>query len=126
MTKFITRDYIAASIVKTKNDHYDEKFATFAEVNEISIKLQAEFNQRDIDVCITDNRISDFFLVYGGLYIKKEEITLQELEDHYKAYCPIEALAVIWDDAFIFENLQILRLSKEERMQGNQTLTRKQ
>lgn len=109
MYTWLEKSFVIASIIGTKNNHYGESFATFEEVNTLQGLLQKKLNR--YDVLITDAVSEDYFAIYDGVYVLKN-ITVKGLLDRYMGYFPVNMLGIykiIFDDDFIFENIQRIR-----------------
>ena len=109
MYTWLEKSFVIASIIGTKNNHYGESFATFEEVNTLQGLLQKKLNR--YDVLITDAVSEDYFAIYDGVYVLKN-ITVKGLLDRYMGYFPVNMLGIykiIFDDDFIFENIQRTR-----------------
>lgn len=114
---FIDTSFILASIMNTKQKHYLECFATFAEVNALRQAMQQEFNKRGLNACITDEVNPDHFDVYDGVYVKKRGLTIEGLEYWYRSHCPSIAISlVLWDDEFISQYIQGLRQPRVQKL----------
>lgn len=111
-TYFMEKSYVIATILKTKNLHFKENFVTSNEGNLITKLLQKEYNNRNLNVCITSTIDFDYFEVSDELIIpnKKRNIALQDIEQRYTGYVPnIDILLILWDEKFILENLKKLK-----------------
>lgn len=78
----------------------------------ISSLLQREYNNRNINVCITNDIDNDYFKVLNGIAVlnKDKNIDLQNIEQRYQGYIPnIDILVNLWNDEFILKNLKELR-----------------
>ena len=62
-TIFIEKSYVIASIMQIKKEFLDEQFVTFAEANVIKRNLQNEFNNKSLNVCITDEIDPNYFSI---------------------------------------------------------------
>lgn len=57
-TYFLSKNYVAASLLEAKYDFYKERFITFSELNQFDYYIQQEFNRRDLDVVINSDGLS--------------------------------------------------------------------
>lgn len=57
-TYFLSKNYVAASLLEAKYDFYKERFITFSEFNQFDYYIQQEFNRRDLDVVINSDGLS--------------------------------------------------------------------
>ena len=106
------KSYVIASIFKTKHLHFRENFVTLKECNVISRLLQKEYNNRNINVCITNAIDNDYFKVFNGIIVlnKDKNIDLQSIEQRYQGYVSnFDILLELWNDEFILKNLEELR-----------------
>lgn len=106
------KSYVIASIFKTKHLHFRESFVTLKECNVISVLLQKEYNNRNINVCITNDIDNNYFKVLNGIIVlnKDKNIDLQSIEQRYQGYIPnIDVLLNLWNDEFILKILKELR-----------------
>lgn len=109
-TFFMTKDFIAASIIIVKNTHYREDFATISEINVVSNALQQRFNDEGINIIITDGIDQEYFFVYSSVCIKKINKTMEDLKNRYQGYgVPFDALTILYDEDFILECIDELR-----------------
>lgn len=106
------KSYVIASIFKTKHLHFRESFVTLKECNVISVLLQKEYNNRNINVCITSDIDNNYFKVLNGIIVlnKDKNIDLQSIEQRYQGYIPnIDVLLNLWNHEFILKILKELR-----------------
>lgn len=106
------KSYVIASIFKTKHLHFRENFVTLKECNVISRLLQKEYNNRNINVCITNAIDNDYFKVFNGIIVlnKDKKIDLQSIEQRYQGYVSnFDILLELWNDEFVLKNLKELR-----------------
>lgn len=119
----INKDFVIASILKSKEIQFNEYFVTFEEVNYISKKMQEEFNSREIEAIISDDYITrKSFQIEEVITINKDrDITLKNLKSSSLTFSN-EILSILWNENFINQWLielkqkQLYKLTQHEEI----------
>ncbi len=107
---YLDTSSIIASIMNTKNKHYQENFVTLKEINITKSLLQKKFNEKGLKIIITDEVDSHFFKLIDGIFIKNDDVTLYNLTNRYQGLCySIECFMILWNDDLIFEILEKIK-----------------
>ncbi len=115
MFDYLDTSFVIASIMYTKNKHYQEEFATLKEVNVVKNILQQRFNKEKLNIIINDEVDFTYFKYIDGV-ILKNDVPLSGIVNRYKGHCySIECLKNLWDDNFIFEILENMRNGFESK-----------
>ena len=108
-TYFMEKSYVVAAILCIKNRKLKKEFVTIEEVNTISNLLQTKYNNKNLDVCITDTIDDEYFEVINDIIVinNKNGFTQQSIEQRYQGYITnIDILLTLWDEEFITESLK--------------------
>lgn len=119
-TIFLENDYVALSLIKSKEKIFHEKFVTFSELGQFEHFLQQEFNNQELDIVITSNGLSSSdFKIVGDVIMPVDNCSLNI------NLVPFRALKVLNDSNLLtdffeqFENerLEAIEKSKVKNLQ---------
>lgn len=112
---YIETSFVMASIMRTKEKHYQESFVTLKEINVTKKILQSKFNEDELGIIITDNIDFKYFKsIDGVIYVKNDDVTLNHLIDRYLGCCySNECLLILWDDNFIHEIIENIKMGND-------------
>lgn len=109
-TFYLDTSFIIASILNTKNKHYQENFVTLKEVSVAKSILRKKFNAKAINIIITDDIDYHFFDYVDGIFVKNKDVTLHDLVNRYQGHCySNECFMILWNDDIIFEMLEKIK-----------------
>lgn len=117
-TFLLEKNYVIATIMCFKNEKFGEDFVTQSELNYVTNEMQKRFNKENVNACITSAIWCDHFKL-EGVILKK--ISMQFVEEFYKAHAPIDILKVVWDHKFIAEKLYELKKEELEALEKIKT-----
>lgn len=121
---FITKDFIAASIIIAKNYYYSEDFTSINEINAVGNIIQQKFKSENINVMITDGIDEEYFFNYENVYIKRNDKTIDDLKNRYQEHeLPLDAFMILYNKNFMLEcidearkDMNLLNKVKTKRM----------
>ncbi len=58
LSPFLSKEYVAIAIIKTKYEIFNEEFITLSELNQFNQFVQQELNNQDLGIVITSNDLS--------------------------------------------------------------------
>lgn len=118
MTKFLSQNYLAISLLKAKHDFFRENFITFSELNKFEYFIQQEFNNRNLNAIITSDGLSlEDFDILGDVIIPSNNCCydINRLS--------IEILIILSDTKLISQFFMDLELEKIKTLENVQTST---
>lgn len=111
-TFFLGKEYVALSLIKSKNHFFGENFISISELNQFDHFLQQEFNNRNLDIVITSNTLSsDDFAVMGEVIMESNTCCFN------LGFLPINVLTILYDFNLIGNFLQQLENEKLETLE---------
>lgn len=113
---FLSKEYVALALIKAKFQIFDESFATTSELNQFTLFMQQEFNERELGVVITHELGIEDFNVKGGVVTTTDSccFDLDRLPD--------EILSILTDESLIinfFVKIETRRLEILKSFQSN-------
>lgn len=113
-TFYLDTSFIIASIMNTKNKHYQEKFVTLKEVNITKNILRKKFNEKGLNIIIIDDIDYRFFEYVDGIFVKNKDVTMYDLINRYQGHCySNECFIILWNDDLIFQIIENIKLGDE-------------
>ena len=110
-TSFLGKEYVALSLIKSKNYYLSENFITISELNRFENFLQQEFNNRNLNIVITSNTLSrDDFAVMGEVIMASNACCFNF------NLLPTDVLKILYDSNLIGNFLQQLENEKLETL----------
>lgn len=116
-TFFLNRSHVVATIMKTKDKHYDEQFVTIRECNLIISLLKEKFNEEKVNVVILDHIDKYHFKIINGRIVPndKNNISVEDIKKTYWCNDSTNKIAnIIWDDSLIHNYLNEISTKKEK------------
>lgn len=94
---FLSKEYVALALIKAKSQIFHESFATTSELNQFTLFLQQQFNERELGVVITHELGITSFNVKGGVVTVTDRccFDLDRLSD--------EILNILTDESLILD-----------------------
>ncbi len=123
MATFLKEDFIALSLINSKDKLFHESSITTSELSEYTSYLQKEFNSRDSDVIITSNGLDkENFNIMG------DAITISKNCGINTNFIPLNVLSVLNDNDLIINfwmQLEKEKLKSLENIKNNSKVYKK-
>lgn len=111
-TLFLSKNYVALSLIRAKHKIFDEDFVTMSEFNRFTLFMQEQFNKRHLDIIITHDLSREDFDIINEQIIMVSDKCCFNLD-----MLSTNILAVLTDSDLIsnfFINFEGDRLQKAE------------
>lgn len=73
LSPFLSKEYVAIALIKTKYEIFNEAFITLSELNQFNQFVQQELNNQDLGIVITSNDLSrENFNITNGIVMPAE------------------------------------------------------
>lgn len=73
LSPFLSKEYVAIALIKTKYEIFNEAFITLSELNQFNQFVQQELNNQDLGIVITSNDLSrENFNITNGIVMPTE------------------------------------------------------
>ncbi len=95
-TFFLSSEYIALALIRSKNQFFYESFITISELYQFEHFLQQAFNDRGLNIVITSNSLSSSGFNMIGEIIMKSNTCGFDLNS-----LPLDILVVLYDSILI-------------------------
>lgn len=108
MSSFLSQEYVALALIKAKFEIFDESFVTTSELNQFTIFIQREFNERELGIAIVNKLSIEDFNVECGIVTVSDKCCydLNRISD--------EILDVLTDKSLILKFFMIVENKKLE------------
>lgn len=114
-TIFLSQEYVALVLIKSKENIFSENFITISELNQFSYYMQKEFNKNGVNAVISTGNFNreNFNIINGVITIKKENV-------YNLNTVPVDIYKILTDKNLIinfFKQLEEEKITKLNRMQ---------
>ena len=124
MVVFVDKTYVVASIMRVKRNFLNESFVTYKELEYVSSKLQAAFNEASINAIIVDKIDQDYYAIVDVISLNNNNIiALDDIEESSYIACSCDVLQVLCDENYIRSLLIDFRKSEVECLEKGKTKT---
>ncbi len=73
LSPFLSKEYVAIALIKTKYEIFNEAFITLLELNQFNQFVQQELNNQELGIVITSNDLSrENFNITNGIVMPAE------------------------------------------------------
>jgi len=115
-TRFLTNKYLLLQLINYKTRFLGENYVTISELNRFNNYLQNEFNNKNLNVVISNELNNEDFLIYNGIIESKNSINLD--------FLPTDILNIISDNNLITNFLIELEKEKIVKLEEVKTLSK--
>lgn len=108
----LSGNFILSNLMKLKLKYFDETYITINEYDFIKNELQKIYNNKKLEIIITDTFDTNYFKIEN--IITLNNVSIEEVESKYIKNIPKYIRDILWDELYIYEKLNGKVLKKRK------------
>lgn len=109
---FLSGNFVLTCLMKLKLKYFDEIYVTKEEYNFIKNGLQKIYDNKKLEITITDTFDTNYFKIEDIIVLNN--ISIEEVESKYIKNIPIYIRDILWDEFYMYEKIKTKVLKKRK------------